>query len=113
VQFLCQPGVLVVAYRFTDNTSEPVTVNLRAGWIYSIIGVCDDDCGDLDLQLHDENGNAVATDFIEDAYPFVTVEPQWDGPFTLSVEMPSCAATALEFLGNNLLKILRNFPRFA
>lgn len=54
------------------------------------MGVCDADCGDLDLALYDENGNLVSEDETTDDVPAVTVEPRWTGPFTLRVDMYQC-----------------------
>jgi hypothetical protein len=78
--------------QLTDNSQESVTIDLSGGVSYGIVGVCDSDCRDLDLKLYDENGNEIAVDTSEDDIPVVTVTPQWDGPFTISVQMPSCAA---------------------
>ncbi|ASC71194.1 hypothetical protein XM38_021460 [Halomicronema hongdechloris C2206] len=78
--------------QLADNTQEPITLDLRGGVSYGIIGVCDSDCGDMDLELYDENGNLIDSDTETDAMPIVEVTPQWDGPFTINVIMPNCAA---------------------
>jgi hypothetical protein len=75
-----------------DNTQEQVTLELNGGINYSIVGVCDTDCGDIDLELYDENGNVIDSDTMTDSVPVVEVSPQRDGPFTLIVTMPSCTA---------------------
>jgi hypothetical protein len=75
-----------------DNTQERITLELQGGVNYGIIGVCDRDCGDIDLELYDENGNLIDSDTLTDDIPIVEVTPNWDGPFILSIGMSSCAA---------------------
>ncbi len=67
-----------------------VPVTLEAGGDYRIIGVCDNDCGDLDLILYDQNNNVVSQDNLTDATPIVSVAPQWSGPFTVQAVMHNC-----------------------
>ncbi len=67
-----------------------LTLNLTGGWNYAILGVCDEDCTDLDLTLYDENGNMIDSDTAYDDTPLVTITPQWTGQFTIKVEMPTC-----------------------
>lgn len=78
--------------RLEDNTEEQITLELLGGINYGIVVVCDEDCGDVDLELYDESGNLIDSDNLTDDRPFIEVEPQWDGPFTLNVIMPSCKA---------------------
>jgi hypothetical protein len=65
-------------------------VTLEVGGDYRIIGVCDSDCGDLDLVLYDQNNIVVAQDNLADATPVVAVAPQWTGPFTVQAVMHNC-----------------------
>ncbi len=67
-----------------------VPVNLQAGGDYRIIGVCDNDCSDLDLVLYDENNNVISQDNLTDATPIVSVAPQWTGAFTVNAVMHNC-----------------------
>lgn len=69
---------------------QDVTVNLRAGKAYRILGVCDDDCRDLDMALYDENGKLIDKDQKDNDLPAVSVTPRWDGPFTVRTTMASC-----------------------
>jgi hypothetical protein len=72
----------------TQFYNTPVT--LEAGGDYRIIGVCDNDCADLDLFLYDENNNLISQDNATDATPIVSVTPQWSGAFTAQAVMHSC-----------------------
>ncbi len=67
-----------------------VPATLEAGGAYQIIGVCDNDCGDLDLVLFDQSSNLISEDQLVDAMPVVTVTPQWTGPFTVQARMHQC-----------------------
>ncbi len=70
---------------------EDVTVTLRQGKAYALIGVCDDDCRDLDFKLYDDNGNLVASDTQGDDTPIVRASPRWSAQFTLRVAMVKCS----------------------
>lgn len=76
----------------SDNHYRYVTVNLRAGRSYNIIGVCDEDCHDVDLHLYNENGTLVDYDTSSDNRPMVSVTPRWSGTFRVKVGMPGCRA---------------------
>jgi hypothetical protein len=60
---------------------------------YEIVGVCDADCSDLDLQLTDENGGVIDTDTADDDQPVVGVTPAWTGVFYVTVSMASCTSS--------------------
>lgn len=88
-------------YRMTheptiDTLSEQrkhlITLNLRSGINYGLIGVCDSDCADVDLKLYDENYGLIATDTRSNSTPVVTVTPRWAGRFYLEVDMENCQA---------------------
>ena len=72
-----------------DEASFPV--RLMAGMKYRFSGVCDMDCGDLDLLVQDSGGKTVAEDVLPDDFPVVEFEPDQDGEFTLVVRMFECS----------------------
>ncbi len=72
-----------------QHVNVPLTLN--AGGEYRIIGVCDNDCGNLDLILYDQNNTLISRDTMEDAFPIVAVTPQWTGAFTVQAMMSHCA----------------------
>jgi hypothetical protein len=86
---------LIDAYgdQLEDNASNVLPLILEEGVSYAIVGVCDKDCGDIDLALYDENDSQVSLDEERDAYPIVEVTPQWTGDFNLKVDMPNCPAS--------------------
>lgn len=67
-----------------------VPVWLEAGRQYLIVGVCED-CGDLDLRIHDTLGRAVAAD--EDALPrpLIDFTPRRSGDHAVRASMVACA----------------------
>ena len=75
-----------------------VEANLRAGVRYTVIGVCDRDCVDLDLRVHAPEGDAVlGEDVNTDDVPVVTFTAREDGPHPLTVVMSDCGAELCYF----------------
>jgi hypothetical protein len=70
--------------------SDYITLNLRAGTSYGIVGVCDSDCRDLDISLYDSRGNRVASDLGDDDIPTITINPSSSGSYRIRVDMSSC-----------------------
>ncbi|MDX2256990.1 MAG: hypothetical protein NW214_15865 [Pseudanabaenaceae cyanobacterium bins.39] len=90
----------LVNYQMTHNPfigdlgnrgKDDVTLNLRRGTSYAIVGVCDNDCRDIDLELYDDNGNLVASDTQNDDTPVIRITPRWNAEFTIRVVMASCS----------------------
>ncbi len=87
-------------YRLVDDSetgslngaaSTSVTLTLAPGREYMIVGVCDDDCGDLDLRLYDGDGSKIDEDIAMDARPRVTVSASRGSSFTVEVLMIRCS----------------------
>ena len=79
----------VVAALDSDG-DDSFTVTLDKGVTYLIASVCDEDCSDVDIQLHDENDNLIDVDEQEDGFPIAEVTPAWTGEFTITVHMFQC-----------------------
>jgi hypothetical protein len=73
-----------------NRGTEVYSMDLRKGEDYVIIGVCDEDCVDLDLKVYDDNGNLIASDNDTDSTPMVQITPRWSAGFTLKAEMADC-----------------------
>ena len=71
--------------------THSLTVVLEGGVDYTIVGVCDQDCSDLDLELFDGNENSIGADYETDDLPVVGVTPAWTSEFTLDVHMSGCS----------------------
>ncbi|MBI1250846.1 MAG: hypothetical protein GC189_05180 [Alphaproteobacteria bacterium] len=70
--------------------AQRFSVALIAGGDYRIVGVCDNDCSDLDLRILDQNGQLIEEDISRDDHPVVTSQPAWSGPFTIEARMYEC-----------------------
>jgi hypothetical protein len=74
--------------------SDYITLNLRAGTSYGIIGVCDRDCRDLDIALYDDRGNLIASDLQDDDIPVITINPSRIRTYRVRVDMANCDTSA-------------------
>jgi len=74
-----------------EDERESVTLSLQSGTDYMLVGVCDQDCSDLDLRLRDPNGNEVDEDIELDDTPIVSITPSRPGDYSLQVIMVSCS----------------------
>ncbi len=75
-----------------DEGTERVPLTLRAGFTYTIVGACDDDCQDMDLTLYDAAGNVLDTDVELDSLPILEVTPTATATYQLEVSMVDCQA---------------------
>ncbi len=73
-----------------DDASEQMRLNLQGGTRYAIIGVCDNDCSDVDLRLWAPDGTKVDEDILTDDYPTLEFVAPVTGVYRLSVEMAVC-----------------------
>ncbi len=68
-----------------------VEANLRAGVRYTVVGVCDSDCVDLDLRVHAPGGDQVLDEDVNtDDVPLLTFVAPADGPHPITVVMSDC-----------------------
>jgi hypothetical protein len=68
-----------------------VEANLRAGVRYTVVGVCDSDCVDLDLRAHAPGGDVVLDEDVNtDDVPILTFVASADGPHPITVVMSDC-----------------------
>jgi len=74
-----------------NNYYEDLTIKLQPGTSYAFMGVCDQDCHDIDLRLFDPDGDEVASVVPTDDWPIVSISPSYSGTYTLRVVMTSCA----------------------
>ncbi|MGI2903575.1 hypothetical protein [Tolypothrix sp. VBCCA 56010] len=77
-----------------QDRSDYITINLRAGTSYGIVGVCDSDCRDLDIALYDSRGNLITSDLQDDDIPAITINPSRSGTYRVRVDMANCNTNA-------------------
>lgn len=80
-----------------DSESETVQVQLDAGTEYYIIGACDNDCSDVDLQLRTRSGSVITQDIAADDYPVLRVTPARGGTYLVRATMAECSAEPCRF----------------
>jgi hypothetical protein len=64
--------------------------NLSAGSSYLIVGVCDNDCADVDLTLEDKDDVVIARDTAADDLPVIRFTPSTTANYWVKVTMPDC-----------------------
>jgi hypothetical protein len=65
-------------------------VNLRGGVSYRILGVCDNECSDVDIEVLDSSGAVVGSDVLTDDIPIVNVEPRTDTTYNVRIMLKNC-----------------------
>jgi AcrR family transcriptional regulator len=74
-----------------SGSVDSLEVSLGRG-SYLALGVCDDDCGDLDVYVLDSGGEIVASDILVDAEPMAKFEVYHRATFFVGASMESCDA---------------------
>jgi hypothetical protein len=77
-------------FRLNEGATQDYPVTILAGQRYTIGGVCDNDCPDLDIKLLDASGTEVASDTATDSAPIVSYSANKSGNFTARVIMYDC-----------------------
>ena len=71
--------------------TEDVTVSFSGRGTFLLVGVCDQDCSDLDLELYDPSGRLLDSDVADDDVPVLAVEISRPGNYRLRVKMITCS----------------------
>lgn len=80
-----------------QGEAEDVPVDLVGGARYVVVGVCDNDCKDLDLALRDRSGREVDRDVERDDYPMVAVQPSRDERYSVRALMAQCGSNPCRY----------------
>lgn len=83
-----------------QGRARVLTVMLRADQEYTIAGVCNRRCGDLDLRLIDPRGQLIASDVRGNNEPEMHVRPNVTGQHSIQVSMIRCDAPTCWFAVN-------------
>ena len=73
-----------------DDENDSFNLTLHSGTTYALVGVCDNDCKDLDLVLYDADGDQVDSDIQNDDVPIVQVTPRETQRYRVKVIMANC-----------------------
>jgi len=78
-------------------------VSLTGGASYRIVGACDGDCTNFDIELIDvSTGGVVASDMLPDDWPIVNFTPQANGQYIVRSLMQTCSVAPC-FAGTRVL----------
>jgi serine/threonine protein kinase len=81
----------------SNGESASLTAELTAGREYRLLGVCDDDCTDLDLVLSTASDSVIVSDTAEDSFPYLSLTPEGSGSYSLTVKMIACKVSPCSF----------------
>lgn len=85
------PGTQDVLAAIQPAADHQFPVNLTAGTAYTIVGVCDADCNDVDLELlNGQTGEVVASDLLTDDVPVVRYTPAADAAYFVRIILKTC-----------------------
>ncbi len=73
-----------------DNTYRDIRVTLHKGVSYVLLGVCDDDCRNLNMKLYDEDGQFVGADTGPGSTADLEIQPRHTQDFILRMIMKRC-----------------------
>ena len=83
--------------KLDDDGTDTWTFHLRGGHQYAVVGACDADCEDIDLQVLTTSGDEVASDYSETDFPTVAFQPRSSGRFRIKISMYKCTANPCYF----------------
>lgn len=75
-----------------DNGTDSWNFSFEGGAEYQIVGVCDEDCSDLDLTIKTSSGTVIDSDTSSDDIPIVTIRPPGNGQYTIEAKMYDCSS---------------------
>lgn len=75
-----------------QGASERVSVNVGGSGNYAVLGVCDNDCSDVDIQVLGSDGGVLGSDYAMDDRPIVRFGSAGAATVTVEVSMAACSA---------------------
>lgn len=76
--------------RMGEGKMDSWTLNFEKGTTYRIVGACDKDCADLDIEILD-GSDVLTRDILDDDAPVVTFSPKASGTLRVKVTMAKCS----------------------
>lgn len=74
------------------GTPKVWEVELARGVEYQVVGVCDSDCKNVDMEIYDASGRFMGGDTLVDDYPRVQFRPAQSGAHTVKVWLRDCTS---------------------
>lgn len=72
------------------GTDHRWQINLVGGTNYRVLGGCDNECENLDIELIDSTGAVVASDMTPNDFPVVNFRPASNGSYIVRIMMQTC-----------------------
>lgn len=92
---LGQQGYQLVGQPYSSSMqqgqSQDLPTDMSVGYEYQIVGVCDADCGDLDIRVYGGDGGLIVEDTSANNQPNVGIIPHTSGTFSIQVAMYQCS----------------------
>ncbi len=75
-----------------QNRQVEQSYELEANTTYRVVGACDQDCSNMDLELFDPSGAQVGASLLPDDHPYVEITPTVAGTYRAHAWVVSCRA---------------------
>ncbi|MEQ1818842.1 MAG: hypothetical protein ABL871_09545 [Terricaulis sp.] len=89
-----------LAGSLASSRAAQLPLTLRAGQEIRIVGVCDEDCNDLDIRVLNPRGEIIAQDVRGNDHPVVDLRAEMFGQHTIEVGMIDCDAPRCRYAVN-------------
>ncbi|MGD1715157.1 hypothetical protein [Dapis sp. BLCC M172] len=83
--------------KIKERVEVPFTAKLSSNTSYTILGVCDDNCSDLNLTLKNEQGEKIANDEKENDIPVISFTPTENSDYRITARPDKCTTEKCEF----------------
>jgi hypothetical protein len=83
--------------KIREKVEAPFTLKMDANVEYKIVGVCNDDCQNLQLTLNNTNGEKVAEQSKDSSVPTIKFTPNESKDFILRAKPEKCVGGRCEF----------------
>jgi hypothetical protein len=80
-----------------ERVEVPFTAKLSSDVSYTILGVCDDNCNDLNLTLKNKQGDKIGNDEKQDGIPVISFTPTENSDYRITARPDKCSTEKCEF----------------
>lgn len=88
--FTAVTGVQDEVVALQPTQTHEYRIQLQRGAVYRIIGGCDNECSDFDLELLNPSGQIIERDTLPDDFPVINVTAPIDGQYRVRMTMKTC-----------------------
>ncbi len=83
--------------KIKEKVEAPFTAKLSSNISYTILGVCDNNCSDLNLTLKNQKGKKIANDEKQDGIPVISFTPTEKSDYKITARPDKCTTEKCEF----------------